>query len=846
MDLRCPKCGSEMIIQGVWTIDENKNRILVVCPNCGFYYDLVIETSAQEIEEATYEEEKIEIEVPRLTEENVPPDAPETVELFIKGTKPFIPFYIKKVMDQKPAHGHNVSVDFFRNIGINETTSKALMELMQKRGITKFYSFQEKAFEAILSDKNVLITAPTGTGKTEAFAIPAFIKAQVFSRGNLQPPHVLIVYPTKALARDQLDKLKEYASIFNLNVGVLDGDTSRYERQKILRSPPDILITNFDMINYHLSKRTSLGFLFTRTKLLIMDEAHQYSGAFGTHIYFILKRLRRLVKKEGFNLQVIMSSATITNPEEFASIFLEENIEIVQETGRKTPLYILFVFPTDAIHRTMASIVNIAIENGNKILAFLNSRKNAELTLFTLKRLSRKLRHLRNKFDIHRAGISKEIRRRVENDFKSGKKLALVTTPTLELGIDIGDIDIVASEIAPVDNFIQRSGRAGRRDRPGIAILLLRQDDPISQYYLKKPEEYLKDRSLKYIEPNNQYIAEKHLYLAAYEMPIPPHELDEFGTNPDVVQTLIKRGSLVSINERLYANKAHFQKYFTSNIRGSDALVRVQFGNEIIDEREAIIAIRELHPEAIYLNRGRKYLVEKLDLEKRIAYVMEVDSSYDPLYTKPRYSYSAVPVKIIEEKDIFGTKLYFGIFKMTALVDGYFLFREGYKKPIKEVDLEEPVKYKFDTYALAFRAPDIDLVSLEEAAGTYHATEHILIEGTNSITGGGSEDLGGISFGTTGIIVIYDGTPGGNGVSKLLFNRFNKAVSRSYDILTLCKKPNLEEFNKCVYSYRCGNNNRPLFAPGALKVLELMLKEEEVPYADQTLEELRILDRGYV
>ncbi len=831
MEFKCPRCGSILEIKRIRNIDEKRREVQLYCSNCDLEFTLEIEK--KEVKEDLS---------PKLGFD-VPEDTPLTLKNFLKtgSNASYQPFYLKVVSPKKPKEG--IRVDELDKIGVPGEFLDGLKEYFKSKEIHRLYKFQENAIRVILEGKNTLITAPTGTGKTESFAIPSFIRVAVNKEKDTEPPFVLIIYPTKALARDQLEKLKKLCSIFNLTIDVLDGDTTQYKRRKIRANPPDVLITNFDMINYHLANRTKLSYLFTRAQIIIMDEAHEYTGAFGTHVYYILKRLKRLSKK---NIQLIMSSATIHNAEEFASLFFDGEFTIIREEGRKTPLYTLYVYPYDTTFRVIAQMVAEAITKKIKTLAFLNTRKNAELTLYVLNRLSRRFKEIVNLYDIHRGGLPKKVRNEIENQFRTGKKIALIATPTLELGIDIGDLDLVISEITPIDNFIQRAGRAGRRDEPGSAVLVLRLDDPISEYYYKHPEDYFKDVSLKYIEPNNEYIAERHIYLAAYEKPLQIEELKQFNPPEYILKRLFERGSLIEINNRIYANKLHFKKYFSSNIRGSDKVVKVMLEDRVIDEREAIIAIRELHPNAIYVNRGRKYIAQDLDLKNQVAHVIEADPNNEYLYTKPLYSYSAVPLKVHFEKETLGTKVFYGLLRLTAYVYGYLVFREGNQKPIREELLEEPITYEYNTYGIFFKAQQLSITDDEKLAGSYHATEHILIEGTNTITGGGSEDLGGISFGTTGIIVIYDGTPGGNGVSKLLFDRFERAVERAHNILLACKETYRTDFNKCVYSYRCGNNNQPLHAEGALKVLEMMLEEKPAKLPEETVKLLSVLDKGYV
>ncbi len=791
------------------------------------------------------EVENEEIFEKKITINDISPDSPLAIKHLVSlDSKSCIPVYYQKILDKPPRLGKRLSVDHICDLGIPRKYAEKLIKYWSRLGITNLYAFQEKAIMMGVKGENTVIVAPTGTGKTEAFAIPAMVRAIKFKESGARSPLVLIIYPTKALARDQLSKLFDYARIFRLSVNVLDGDTPHSVRGRILRSPPDILLTNFDMINYHLGKRTGLGRLFYRVRLIIIDEMHEYSGAFGTHVHYIIKRLKRLVESPK-DLQFIMASATISNPVEFGEKLIGENVSLVSEDGRRTPLYILFIYCLDQIHYAIAKMLIEIMKKNIKTLVFFNTRKSVELALHILKRMAKRNYDVNGKFDLHRAGLSKRIRREIEIAFKEGKKIALLATPTLELGIDIGDIDLVISEITPVNRFIQRSGRSGRR-RAGSAVLVLRSDDPISDYYLVNPTDYFEDVSLCYIEPNNIYIAEKHVYLMAYEKPLEDPEISSLKIPREIIEKLVNDGALFPLGNKYYANGNLFNSYFPSNIRGSDKIVRVLYRDEVIDEREAIIAIRELYPGAIYINRGVKYIVKSLDINSLTAVVEKAPREYEDLYTKPIYTSGARPLDSMLERDSLGTKLFYGKLQMRATIEGYLVFQEGSKKPLAEYELDNPVHYHYETWGLVFKAPQLNYKDTDLISGSYHALEHIIIEGTNVITGGGSEDLGGISFGTTGVIVIYDSTPGGNGVSKILYDRFEKAVEKAYKILSSCKCRNTEICNKCVYSYRCGNNNQPLFQPGAKELLEKMLRGETVPDANQAPAILEIIEKGIV
>ena len=818
-----------------------RGKLFFYCPKCMITYEIEIELEdAKDFEIFTQDD----LEKMRLLPEDLPDHSPKPLKI-IAGIKSrgFIPIYYRLLRASAPKAGREITAEYLEFLGIPNDVSKRLADFLRRRGIIKFYEFQEKAIKLGIDGKNLVIVAPTGMGKTEAFLIPAL--SRVIKENFVSPPHVILVYPTKALARDQALKIGEYCRVFGLRLGVIDGDTPSHERKKILSNPPEILLTNFDMMHYHLAKRTPIGNLFLRVKILVIDELHEYFGAFGTHVHYIIKRLKR--RNAYGRIQFLMASATIRNPAEFASKFVEEDIIVISEIGRKTPLHVLFVYSIEPIQRTSAILAKEMIKNKIKTLIFFNTRKSAELSLHILMKIARIESEIRDLFDLHRAGLPKELRAKIEDEFRRGKKLVLFATPTLELGIDIGDVDLVISEITPIDRFIQRSGRAGRRDRPGSAILLLRDDDPISDFYAKNPKEYFGDISLKYIEKRNPYIAKRHIYLAAYEKPIVEEELKSGLFDREIVNELLSEGALIKVGDKFFANGSLFNNYFSRNIRGAEKNIRVIFRGKRIDERELHIAVRELYPGAIYLNRGVKYISKRLDINKLIAEVELAPREFQDLYTKPIYTSRAVFVGKVEERDVFGTKLYFGKMRMHEIIEGYVVYQEGSKKPIAEYPLEKPIHYQYETFGMAFKSPPANFGDPDKDGGAYHALEHVLIEGTNAITGGGSEDLGGISFYPIGIIVIHDATPGGNGVSRILYEKFERAVERALDILKSCRCPGDPEFcNKCVYSYRCGNNNRPLYQMGAMKLLERLLLGEPVPDADKTPEILTIIEKGIV
>jgi len=842
MEPKCPKCQEKLVIQKR-NIDDSLVKLVLYCPHCGYYKELIVRPKKKE-EKETSSREGVAIILP-LKES--PSNAPKPIKFIFSKAREnnfleFTPIFYEDLYTDPPELGIEVSSKALASLGLTYIADKICRSL-QAKGIKRLYKFQENAIRFICKGYNTVIVAQTAMGKTEAFLLPALNVAYI----SEERPSVLIVYPTKALARDQLDKIKYYADPLGISVAVLDGDTPSKERRRILMDPPSILITNFDMIHYWLpriTKNKGIPRLFLSAKLLVLDEVHVYAGAFGSHVHYIIKRLRRLIESPGRKLQIVLASATISNPEEFSKMLIGEDVKVVVGRGRRVSLGVLFLYTHLPPFIVGAKILIELVKHGIKTLAFYNTRSSAELTYSVTKRA--KLPEIISKISVHRAGIPARIRTKIEQDFKGDRILGIISTPTLELGIDIGNVMAVISEMTPVDRFIQRSGRAGRRGEKGAAVLLLRAGDPISEYYAMNPKDYFKDISGRYLEPRNMLIAKQHIYLMAYERPLRFEEVEKYDLPREAIEELENEHALFRTKGGWIANGAVFSKYFSRNIRGIDVQVDVYCRGKKIDQREILIALKELYPGAIYLNRGTKYIVRSLDLPKLRALVELAPPEYQSYYTKPLYSYSATPIGNLEEKHVCGTLVYHGLLRMRISVWGYLIFREGQKEPIAQNLLDEPIQYTYNTYGLFFLAPPYTGEDKDAIAGAYHATEHILIEGTYVISGGSEYDLGGISFGTSGLIVIHEALPGGNGISSLLFNRFRQAVEKAYKILSspICRSK--EFLNKCVFSYHCGNNNKPLNQKGAKEILQRMMSNEEVPNAEKAPSLLEKFDKGIV
>jgi DEAD/DEAH box helicase domain-containing protein len=727
---------------------------------------------------------------------------------------------------------------------------ESLIAALSESNIKRVYKFQEEAMRKILLGKDIIIIAPTASGKTEAFSIPVLqkISEDISHFGSLRPSSkknkisAIFVYPTKSLSRDQLPKIKGLAESVGLHVDLLDGDTSRNERESILSSPPDAIITNFDVIHYHLMHRTRFSRLIRNAKYLIVDEAHVYTGVFGANVHFIIKRLERLSPNK--KIQLIASSATLPNADNFCQVLFDRKMEIVQGKGRKGRINFIILFPSLRSHRSLTiDLLKYTTRLNHKTIAFNNSHLGSELLAFYASKQGVKIM-------VHRAGILPAIRKFVENSFRRGELHAISATPTLELGIDIGDVDAIISNIVPINRLIQRLGRAARRGQLGYAFLALG-NDPISQYYKFHPDDYLADEEHAYTDPSNPIVEEYQVLAMTCDRPISMFE--SYGAW-NTIQKLISKNLVKVINEKFMPDyKKAIEVLHNYNIRGIGSNVDIIFNKKIVGERSLPQALEELHVNAIYFLSGRRYQVKKLHWKKEsrqqhYAELIQIPNDY-PYYTKAIVDEWPSVRQIYDKKKVFGIEVKYCSLKILKRILGYSNIEIGQEATQgKKVMLENPLEFEFLTKGFLFRAPrplnNIIKATDEQyiEMSSYHASEHVIIEGSGMITGGAPQDLAGISLGSSGYIYVYDGSIGGNGASKVIYDRLDSVLSRALRILSECPCKSESGCPRCTYSYRCGNNNEYLHKDAAIEILNRVVEGERTEIDDKDAH----LDRALV
>jgi DEAD/DEAH box helicase domain-containing protein len=863
---RCPNCNDDN------SINANRiynGRLMFACSKCSIcgivpsmaeqdeayleFLSMYDDGHAEKVQdlESVIEQEKLVRPLPEIKELISKNNAVgnKLLDDVLKSKRDYIVDFIV-LEEPEPEIGHELK---FLNIDEGIVTS------LNQRNIQRLYKFQEESILQILEGKDVVIVAPTASGKTEAFCIPIVqrisVEATHFSSLRLETKlkkrkvFAVFVYPTKALARDQLPKIQQIASSVGLNVDIFDGDTSQSERDLITRGLiPEIIITNFDVIHYHLLHKTRFSRLLRTCKFLVVDEAHVYTGVFGANVHYIIKRLERMASSATKQkLQIIAASATLPNAHEFCSSLFGRELNLIYGKGRKGKINLVIIFPSLHSQRSlMLDNLKRLIKAGHKTIAFSKSHLGSELLAFYSNKQGNQIR-------VHRAGLLPSERKSVEDQFRNGKILAISATPTLELGIDIGDVDAIISDIVPVNRLIQRLGRAARTGQEGYAFLALG-NDPISQYYKLHPEDYLQDQEIAYTDPTNSFVEEYQVLAMACDKPI---SMDESSPFQNTLRKLISVG-LVQISRGKFVpelSKA-LDLLWNFSIRGIGSRVDIIFNEKKIGERQMPQALEELHDQAIYFLGGKRYKVTKLYLQNpdnnfekgSYAKLAAIPGDY-PYYTKAIVDEWPTILEVYEQKTVFETEVRYCSLEILKKVSGYSNIELG--KEVTQgtrIYLESPLEFKFITKGLAFRAPkpknvaesamddDDDDDDYLEMSG-YHATEHVIIEGSTMITGGSSQDMGGISIGSTGLIFIYDGSIGGNGASRTLYEKLDKAMIRAQRVVSECPCRNESGCPRCTFSYKCGNNNEYLHKRAAIEILNNIIAGEMTKVGEQVPDE---------
>lgn len=707
---------------------------------------------------------------------------------------------------------------------------------LNSKGI-RLYSHQYKVLRAVRSSKNVIITTPTASGKTLAFNIPVF--ERLFEQKEAR---ALYLYPTKALTNDQLKVVKEIedGTEIKVNPAVYDGDTPRAKRMAI-RNNSRIILSNPYEIHEILPWHAKWGNFFSNLNFIVLDEAHSYRGVFGSNVALLLRRLLRICSLYGSSPQIIISSATLANPEEFANRLTGLNFTLIDEDsserGRK---YLILYNPyfnglgSLSTYEETKNLFLSLIENGLQTLCFTTSRKMAEvITMLTKRDLEKHTPELFDKVSSYRAGYLPEERRKIENKLKNSELIGVVSTNALEVGIDIGSLDavIISGYPGTVISTWQQAGRAGRGMGDSLAILVAFQN-PLDQYIMRHPDEFFKkSHEHAIIDVNNPYILSGHLVCAASEFPI-KESIDEkyFGKELSNHLKLLSDKKLVFKND--YGWNYSGISRATERVRLdsiNNEVYKVVVDGKILETMNKTQVFREAHPGAVLIHLGETYVVSELSLEERTVIARKEDVDY---YTSVIENVDVKIIKKLKEKEFNrDLKVYLGNVSTKELYMGF--YTKMFDKIIGSYELNLP-PINFDTISLWFefsnKLKDKVRKELGEDAfmGGLHGIEHAMIGIMPFYVMCDRWDLGGVSTNISpetgkATIFIYDAFEGGIGLSEKTYEIFDKVIEATYKLIKDCPCKEENGCPACIHSPKCGNENDTLNKYAALRILEEIL-----------------------
>lgn len=708
----------------------------------------------------------------------------------------------------------------------------------------KLYEHQAETYESIKDGEHVIITTPTASGKTLAFNLP-ILETMIEDRDAT----ALYIYPAKALSNDQLHVLENLEKELDLKINprTYDGDTPRGDKRNI-REKSRIVLTNPYQLHLILSWHHQWSRFYRNLRYIVIDESHYYKGVFGSNVAFLIKRLKRIANFYGSYPQFILSSATLANPLELANRLTGEEFKLVDNdtspSGEKD--FILYnpfknyrrnkvnMHNAPSVHMETENIFMYMMLKEIQTLCFTVSRKTTELiAMWAKKDMTQVKGKLAHRIAAYRAGYRPEERREIEDGLKSGKYLGVTCTNALELGIDIGSLDavIISGYPGTMISTWQQAGRAGRSSQKSLAVLIAFENQ-LDQYFMNNPKFFFdKPHENAIIDLSNPILQEAHLLCAAKELPLKYEEIEKyFQIDDDALDELISKKDL-HINTRgdyMYPyddNPA--LDHSLDQISGEE--FKIMNNGNLLETMEKSQVYREAHEGAILINKGDTYVVNSVSLSRGFVNVSQKTVDYHTMVLNQ----TDINIKRKLSKTKYGNlTIHFG--ELTVSED-YFKYKKmQFSKSVATYPLDLP-PLKFNTKGLWFTIPKSVKDTLEDMfpneeevfAGGLHGAEHALIGLFPLHTMCDRFDIGGLSTNyhedtQEATIFIYDGYEGGIGICEKAVDVFVDLLKSTLDLLNNCTCQS--GCPACIYSPKCGNDNKPLHKNATKYILEYMCR----------------------
>jgi DEAD/DEAH box helicase domain-containing protein len=724
-----------------------------------------------------------------------------------------------------------------------EWVPENVVRALRDTGVEAPWSHQAEGAALAHAGRDVVVATGTASGKSLVYQLPVLARFAEDPRAT-----ALYLSPTKALAADQLRALSALG-VPDVRPSPYDGDTPMDERDWARRHARWIF-SNPDMLHRSLLPLHGRWSAFLRRlSYVVVDECHTYRGVFGSHVALLLRRLLRVARRYGATPTIVLASATVARPAEFAGALTGRDVTAVVEdgspsAGRTVALWEPPLLPelggeNGAPVRRPAStesarmLADLVVE-GARSLAFVRSRRGAETTALSAQRLVADVDpDLVGRVAAYRGGYLPEERRALESALVRGELLGVATTNALELGVDISGLDavVVAGFPGTRASFWQQAGRAGRAGDEALVVLVAR-DDPMDTYLVHHPHALLgAPVESCVLDPGNPYVLAPQLACAAAELPLTEEDVErDFGGDAarTVLDALVEDGVLRKRSVGWFWPSARERPAATVDIRGSGlgqvAMVEAATGR-MLGTVEGSSAPATAHPGAVYLHRGESYVVDELDLAAGLALVHAEDPDWR---TDARSTADVDVVGVRSRTDHGPVSVYFGDVRVTGQVVAY-QRRTPDGTVLETVPLDLPAQ-TLDTRSVWYTIDEevLDAAGITSARipGALHAAEHAAIGLLPLFAICDRWDIGGLSTALhpdTGLpsVFVHDGHPGGAGLAErghAVLERWLRATRAAIGDCG-CRSG----CPSCVQSPKCGNGNVPLDKAGAVVVLDLVL-----------------------
>ncbi|RQG97334.1 DEAD/DEAH box helicase [Natrarchaeobius chitinivorans] len=756
-------------------------------------------------------------------------------------------------------------------------------ELASALGVD-LWSHQAEALRALEAGENVCVSTSTSSGKSYVYGLE-------IARRYLEDPSVraLLVYPTKALSRDQEGELNELFRTLGLDVsvGVYDGDTDAEEKSRI-REDANVVITNVAGLNQYLEGHHRWAEFHADCSLVVVDEAHSWTGIAGMHAAWILRRARRVIDWYGGDPRFVLTSATIGNPGEHARTLAGESVTVIDDDGSpRGRRHLLFWDPPSDDGRPGGSAVGderdgdgwassgrpATVEapelwahlcsRGVPSLLFCDSRKGTELAIDRATEFLDRYSPAESgetSLASYNAGHGKRSRRETERRLEAGTLDGVATTSALEVGIDVGRIDGTVLQGYPGSraSFWQRLGRSGRGERETISAFVPRHAT-LDQYVLRHPEYVLEgdpERAVVDLENNPVYL--QHVVCAAQELPLTRDDAEQFG-GTNRLERAVEYGRRIGDLEGglsggvTYTHRDRPQNEVSIYAEGRDTFDVRLAGEERIDHEPIgrARAYRDYHEGATVLHRGDRYEVCDFREDRPQPYV-ELEAADVDYYTQSQRRVSIYDTEVRDSRRVGSFRLNWGYGTVTVRYDSYTkravdtgeTLEAGLETGVPPLEMRTqlcwaevpPAVERAVTNAHSEYVND-DCTELPPRLHGYlggiHAIEHAMIAVSPLELTVDPADLGGLATNRlpdrpdrSGWFV-YDGVDGGLGFSRRIYEEFEALARRARALMTDCSCGRDEGCPACLMDARCGNDNRPLYSPAATDVIDALLEDPE-------------------